>query len=146
MPRKNVEIVRRIYREFGRDWTAVAADETLERLVDPEVRIDMSRRALNPAVYDGYEGMRRSAAEVREVWEGWRVEPEQFEDAGDRVLVIERYGGRGRESGLELQERAAAIWTLRAGRVWRLEIGIPIDEAFAALGLTPPSPRSRTSR
>jgi ketosteroid isomerase-like protein len=109
------------------------------------VRIDLSRRALNPAVYEGYEGMRRSAAEVREVWEDWRIEAERFEVAGDRVLVIERYQGRGRESGVELQGRAAAVWTLRAGRVVGLEIGIPVEEAYALLGLTPPSPTSRTS-
>jgi ketosteroid isomerase-like protein len=143
----NVDFVQRIYAEFGADWSNATAVADLERLADPQIRIDLSRRELNPAVYVGYEGMRRSAAEVREVWEDWRIEAERFEDAGDdRVLVIERYGGRGRESGVELQGRAAAIWTLRQGRVVGLEIGIPIDEAYAALGLTPPSPTSRTSR
>jgi ketosteroid isomerase-like protein len=91
-------------------------------------------------VFEGYEGLRRSAAEVREVWANWWVEAERFVDAGDRVLVVERYGGRGRESGLEVDERAAAIWTLRDGRVLRLEVGIPVDEAYATLGLSPPSP------
>jgi ketosteroid isomerase-like protein len=137
----NVEIVRRIYRQFGQLWTDPARQEDLRRYVDPDVEIDLSRRELNPAVYHGYEGMRRSSEEVREVWEGWHIEAEHFDGADDRVVVIERYGGRGRESGLELQGRAAAIWTLRDARVRRLEIGIPIEEAYAALGLTPPNPR-----
>jgi ketosteroid isomerase-like protein len=138
MSRENVEFVRRIYADFGGDWTNVSSEADLERLADPQIRIDLSRRELNPAVYVGYEGMRRSSEEVREVWEDWRIEAEQFVDAGnDRVLVIERYGGRGRESGVELQGRAAAIWTLREGRVAALEIGIPIEDAFASLGLTP---------
>src|SRR5438045_7784959 len=100
MSRENVEFVQRIYRDYGADWTAVSSAVDLQRLVDPQIRIDLSRRELNPAVYVGYEGMRRSSEEVREVWEGWRIEAEEFMDAGaDRVLVIERYGGRGRESG-----------------------------------------------
>ena len=146
MSRRNVELVDSIYREFGQDWAMAATSPDLERLADPEIEVDLSRRQLNPAVYEGYEGLRRSAREIREVWEDWRIEPERFVDAGDRVLVVERYGGRGRESGLRLEDRAAAIWTLRNGRVVRVEIGIPIDEAFASLGLTPPSPTSRTSR
>jgi len=146
MSRRNVELVEGIYREFGHDWTMAATSAELEGLADPKIEVDLSRRQLNPAVYQGYEGLRRSGREVREVWEDWRIVPERFVDAGDRVLVVERYGGRGRESGLQLEERGAAIWTLRNGRVLRLEVGIPIDEAFASLGLTPPSPTSRTSR
>jgi ketosteroid isomerase-like protein len=140
MSRENVEFVQRIYADFGGDWTNVSSVADLERLADPQIRIDLSRRELNPAVYVGYEGMRRSSEEVREVWEDWRIEAEHFDGAGDRVVVIERYGGRGRESGVELEGRAAAIWTLRDGRVRRLEIGVPIEEAFAALGLSPPEP------
>jgi ketosteroid isomerase-like protein len=140
MSQRNVEFVQRIYADYGADWTKVSSVAHLERLVDPAIRIDLSRRELNPAVYEGYEGMRRSAEEVREVWEDWRIEAERFVDAGEgRVLVVERYGGRGRESGVRLQGRAAAIWTLRAGRVVGLEIGVPIEEAFAALGLAQPA-------
>jgi ketosteroid isomerase-like protein len=138
--RENVELVKRLYREHGREWLADRAEVQLREVADPEVQLDLSRRVLNPAVFEGYEGLRRSAAEVREVWANWWVEAERFVDAGDRVLVVERYGGRGRESGLEIDERAAAIWTLRDGRVLRLEVGIPVDEAYATLGLTPPSP------
>jgi ketosteroid isomerase-like protein len=135
----NVEIVRRIYRDFGQLWTEPAQLEDLRRYVHPDVEIDLRRRELNPAVYRGYEGMRRSSEEVREVWEGWRIEAERVEGAGDRVVAIERYGGRGRESGVELEGRAAAIWTLRDGRVLRLEVGVPVEEAYRALGLPPPA-------
>jgi ketosteroid isomerase-like protein len=138
--RENVELVRGLYREHGGEWLADRAQVQLREVADPEVQLDLSRRVLNPAVFEGYEGLRRSAAEVREVWANWWVEAERFVDAGDRVLVVERYGGRGRESGLEIDERAAAIWTLRGGRVLRLEVGIPVDEAYATLGLSPPSP------
>jgi ketosteroid isomerase-like protein len=47
------------------------------------------------------------------------MEPEQFEDVGDRVAVVLRYRARGRGSGVEVEGRESALWTLRNGKVAR---------------------------
>ncbi len=135
MSQENVEIVRALvaFRERGRagDSRLTPAD-----LLAPDFEIDMSRRVFNPAVYRGLEGLARLNNEIRDVWEEFRVVPEQFIDAGDRVVVLETSHARGRGSGVELDTRTyATIWTLRDGRVTRVEVGLDPGEALKAVGL-----------
>jgi ketosteroid isomerase-like protein len=103
-------------------------------LVTPDAEIDMSRRVFNPEIYRGFEGWARLNAELREVWAEWRVTPERFVDAGDRVISIETIRGRGRGSCVEIEAQYASIWTLQNGRVTRVEIGLDPQEALKAVG------------
>jgi ketosteroid isomerase-like protein len=137
MSQENVEIVRRIYEVFAGDWTAgESLETTLPELADPDIHIDMTRRVINPASYDGYEGVRRVRDEVREVWAEWTTEAERLIDAGDSVVVIETQRGRGASSGLEVAgDRWASIWELRDGRVTLFSGYHPIEEALEAVGL-----------
>jgi ketosteroid isomerase-like protein len=84
---------------------------------DPGFRLDMSDRVLNPAVYEGHEGIRRFLAEVREAWETFTWEPEEIVESGELVLCSIRSTGRGRGSGLELHRHAAMLWTVSAERL-----------------------------
>ncbi len=135
MSQENVEVVRELMalRERARER---GEPPTRTDLLAPDFEIDMSRRVFNPAVYRGIEGLARLNDEIREVWEEFRVVPEQFIDAGDRVVVIETSHARGRGSGVELETRTyATIWTLREGQVTRVEIGLDRQEALKAVGL-----------
>src|ERR1700752_991289 len=99
-------------------WHESGEPPTRRDLLPADVEIDMSRRVFNPAVYHGIAGLRRLNDEIRDVWEEFRVVPEQFIDAGDRVVVLETSHARGRGSGVELEtETYATIWTLRDGPV-----------------------------
>jgi hypothetical protein len=105
-------------------------------LIAPDFEIDMSRRVFNPAVYSGIDGLLRLNNEIRDVWEEFRIVPERFIDAGDRVVVLETIHARGRGSGVELEsQRSATIWTLRDGRVTRVQVGLDPREALKAVGL-----------
>ena len=104
-------------------------------LVSPDAEIDLSRRVFNPATYHGIAGWAKLNEEIREVWEEWRVTPERYVDVGDRVVVIGSAHGRGRGSGAEVEVRYGEIWTLRDGRVTRLEAGLDPEEALKAVGL-----------
>jgi ketosteroid isomerase-like protein len=135
MSQENVELVREVMELLGR---AAAGDAPTARLTDlfaSDVRIDMSRRVLNPDVYEGHEGLRRLGREVGEVWEEFRITPERFVDVDDRVVVIETRRGRGRGSGVEVEHRSAVIWTLRDGQVIRMETDLDPAEALEAVGL-----------
>jgi ketosteroid isomerase-like protein len=68
------------------------------------------------------------------VWEGFRIEPERFVDAGDRVVVIEVRRGRGSGSGVEVEQRSGVIWTLREGKVVGMETDLDPQEALEAAG------------
>jgi ketosteroid isomerase-like protein len=108
--------------------------ELLERF-DPEVRIDMTRRVINPDTYEGHQGLQRLGEEVDEVWSEFRIHRERFIDAGDRVIVIEARYGRGAGSGVEVEMRTGVIWTLRQGKVIRWETDLTPEEALEAAGL-----------
>ena len=130
MSQENVEIVRELMALRER-WRESGEPPTRADLLAPDFEIDMSRRVFNPAVYHGIAGLRRLNDEIRDVWEEFRVVPEQFIDAGDRVVVLETSHARGRGSGVELETRTyATIWTLVDGQVTRVEVGVDPDEAL----------------
>jgi ketosteroid isomerase-like protein len=55
--------------------------------------------------------------------------------ADDTVVLIGRVRERGRASGVAVESRGAAVWTLREGKVIRFKIYQSSDEALEALGL-----------
>ena len=64
------------------------------------------------------------------------MEPDEFVDAGDRVVAIGRWVGKGSGSGVEVNQPMADVFTLHGGRVVRCEIGYSDRaEAFEAAGL-----------
>lgn len=65
-----------------------------------------------------------------------RLEPLEFIDAGDRVVVFSRLVGKGRGGGVGVERFSAQIATLRNGRLVRWEIGYTDREAaLEAAGL-----------
>jgi ketosteroid isomerase-like protein len=136
MSQDDVAVIKRAHERLFGDLAGFrggAAD--LAEFCDPEVHVDQTRRVLNPASYDGYEGLIRAFSEVRDAWEQFALEPEQFIDAGDRVVVIHRVRARGRGSGVEIVDRSASVYTLRNGRVVRLVVYGEPSEALEAAGL-----------
>ena len=63
-------------------------------------------------------------------WEHWRAEPDDFLEIGDHVVVLARYIGRGRGSGVEIHQEGAHVFELRDGKVVRLEIYASRERAF----------------
>jgi len=83
------------------------------------------------------EGMRVMLADRDEVWEEFRIEPDEFVDGGDRVVVIGRRVGKGKGSGIEVQQPVTHVFTLHDGRVVRVELGYTgRDDALEAAGLS----------
>src|ERR1043166_4689173 len=139
MSQENVAIVREVMQLLGvaRDPASALRDHTqrLLELFAPDVPLDMSRRVFNPATYDGHEGLRQLGREVSAVWEEFTITPERVVSAGDHVVVVETRRGRGRGSGLEVEQRACAVWTLRDGKVVKMQTDMDMDEALKAVGL-----------
>jgi ketosteroid isomerase-like protein len=109
--------------------------DALIRLCDHEFRLDMSDRVLNPAVYEGHDGIRRFYAEVGEVWESYTWEPEKLIESGEDVVALLRSSGRGRGSGIEIDRQTAMLWTVRGNRLTSLRFFRDHDEALQAVGL-----------
>jgi len=124
---ENVEIVR---RALG------ARRSEFERLLDPAVRLDLSERVFNPAVYEGYEGVMRWRADVGDIWESYRSEPEEFFDGDEVVVVFTRERGRAKGSGIEVdQHPTALLCRLRSGRVSEIRLYHNRERALRDAGL-----------
>jgi ketosteroid isomerase-like protein len=131
MSEENVELVRRCNEAFAaRNWSLLA------ELVDPDVVVDLSRNIFNADVYRGYDGIRRWAESVDDMWEDFRTEAEEFIDAEEHVVGALRISGRGREGGVEASMLVFSIWSFRDGRVLRMVGGYrDRAEALEAAGL-----------
>jgi ketosteroid isomerase-like protein len=86
-------------------------------------------------VYHGREGMLALWERWLEPWAEYRLEPEQLVDCGDRLIVVFRQRGRGRRSGVELDQQVAHLNTLDSnGLTNRLEIFWDPAKALEAAG------------
>ncbi len=52
-----------------------------------------------------------------ERFDDFRMQCDQYLDAGEHVVVTGRFLGRGKETGNELNAPFAHIWTMRNGKV-----------------------------
>jgi ketosteroid isomerase-like protein len=109
--------------------------DTLVALCDEEFRLDMSDRVLNPAVYEGHDGIRRFYSEVFEVWESFTWEPTELRQRGDVVVALIHSTGKGRGSGLELYRRSAMVWRVEGDRLTSLTFHRDADAALTSAGL-----------
>ena len=114
----------------------VARRSEFADLLDRTVRLDLSERVFNPDIYEGYDGIMRWRAEVGEVWESYRSEPEDFFDGDDVVVVFTRERGRAKGSGIEVdQHPTALLFRLRAGRVSEIRLYHDRKRALQDAGL-----------
>ena len=134
MSEENAEVVRRL-------WDAADRRDTEEvlSLYDPDVELDVTGFPLvatEQTTYRGHAGLRRLFAEWREVWQQADSELMDVIDAGDRIVTVYSYRGRGRLSGLPVEELLATVWTLRDRKVVRVQWFIGREEALQAAGLS----------
>jgi ketosteroid isomerase-like protein len=130
---ENVEIVREAFEAF------LEGDaERTAQLVDPELEFHGTVGGLQEGqVAHGQSEIDQTfEAEDLEAWEERRLEPEEFIDAGDDVVVLLHEYRRGRGSGVELETKTALVVAVRGGRVVRIQGYMDRDAALAAAGLS----------
>jgi len=90
-----------------------------------------------PTVYHGHEGLRSWFREWYEAWGNIEAEVEELIDAGDQVISVLTYRGRGRVSGIEVElTRMAGVWPVREGKIVRA-VWLPTRaDALKAVGLS----------
>jgi ketosteroid isomerase-like protein len=71
------------------------------------------------------------------LWDDYRYVPEEFLDAGDKVVVPFRESGRGRESGATSEMLGATVWTVRDGKVVHTKVYTNRRQALSDAGLRP---------
>ena len=130
MSQENVEIVRTFYEAWARDEVPGPME-----LMDPEIEYVNPAGAVEPGTRRGRTAFARAVEKVFEGWETWQMEPEEFRAVADQVAVVLRYRARGRGSGIEVEGRESALWTLRDGKVCRYAWFHEPTDALEAVGL-----------
>jgi len=117
---ENAALARRALEALNRENLMVAGDPlaTLREFCDPEVEWDFSRRAIDPEIYHGYDGWASIARQFASAWQELRLELVEAIPAGDEVVLIADMVGRS-NSGIELSQRVAQVWTFRDGKLIR---------------------------
>jgi ketosteroid isomerase-like protein len=146
MSRENVEIVRDAFEviygsasrptatgaSMGRDWKRAA------ELLDPNVEMHGTVGGLwegrvargLPEIVDSFE------AEDLAAWEERRLDPQRFLHINDLVVVLMHEYRRGRGSGIEVETDTAVVFTVREGRVIRIQPYMDPAAALEAAGLS----------
>ena len=89
-----------------------------------------------PVYYAGSSGIREFFRDVAESWESFRFEATDLRDLGDSVLVLGHVRGRGRVSGVEVDDEWGWIVELRDSRAASLRGFLDHREALEAAGLS----------
>jgi ketosteroid isomerase-like protein len=105
-------------------------------LLAPDVEIVEWPDAPDPRTFRGHAGARRAREAWAEVWEWLRSDVEEVAEAGDRVVVCGRTHAKGKGSAVEVDVEAFNVYTLRDGRVTRIELFTSKGPAMRAAGLT----------
>jgi ketosteroid isomerase-like protein len=117
-----VEIVRR--------FLVVDPDELLA-YVDP----DIVWNPVEESSAHGLEAVRASTARWKSEWDDYELIPEEFVEVGERVVATVRFRARGRASGIEVDARLYDVFTLRDGKIVRMDQFTEQSEALEAAGL-----------
>jgi ketosteroid isomerase-like protein len=135
MSQENVEIVRRGYELFSEGNLEGVTD-----LISDDAKLpDAGGLGLGDTAAGtrrGPDGFLQGSQDALDAFEDYRVEPQEFIDAGDAVVVPVRISGRGRGSGATLEVRLVHLWVLRDGKAIRNEIYRTTAEALEAVGLS----------
>jgi ketosteroid isomerase-like protein len=122
MSQENVEVVRR--------FLLLGVDEALT-LADPDIVWNPAEEAAT----HGHDAVRDSLVRWKSEWDDYELLPEGFEDVGDCVVAAVRLRGRGRGSGIAVDARFYDVYTLRQGKILRMDQFTQRSEALEAVGL-----------
>ena len=111
-------------------------------LIDDDFTMDSPHGVEASQAHDK-PGLEEWFAKMEEVWEGGlRFEPEEVLALDDeQVLAAVRTGGRGRGTGIELDQMIFHLSRWRGGRLVRLSTHFTREEALTASGRAEPGER-----
>jgi hypothetical protein len=128
----NVELVRSICAEWE------SGDFSRSDWADPEIQYVWADGP-SRGRWMGKAGMAEGFRDFATAWREFRFGAEDYRELDEeRVLVLARFTGRGKISGLELGEirtKGAHLFYLRDGKVTRYVIYLDLTNALTDLGL-----------
>jgi ketosteroid isomerase-like protein len=130
-PGRNTDLVA--LSKDANAWAAVTAN--LEAFFEPDFELEVVNPFEGPTVAKGFSGIREFWTEWLAPWQTYHDELEQAIDLDDKVLLLGRHRGIREQTDHEVSARLAALYTLRDGKVTRIQYYTSHDDALKALGL-----------
>ena len=132
MATANLDLVRSIYADWER------GDFSSADWAHPELEFVIADGPA-PGRWRGLAGMAEGYRGVLSAWDEVRVQADDYRGLDDEhMLVLDHRTGRGRTSGLEVEQmgsRAATLFQIRDGKVVKLVLYWDRHHALADLGL-----------
>jgi uncharacterized protein len=126
-----VEVVKRGYQAWNRGDIAAVLEA-----FDPNVEWWDRGDWLDVTVRRGHDGLRAGWAEIAEAFSEFRMEPKEFIDAGEYVVVPIHRVGTGRVSRALIEEDEVHVFRMRDGKTFELREYPEKQDALEAVGLT----------
>ena len=133
MSETEVEIVRNALEVLRSDGFE-AVLEFIHPDFEAEAPPDLS---VEPQTYRGRDGVRYWFESFYEAVDEVRVEPEEFIERGDQVVVPVRLVVRGRDSGIEATQSLVQVWTIEDGKAIAMQAFADKESALRALAEEP---------
>ena len=132
MSQENVEIVRSIYAAQER------GDFSSAGWAHPEIEFVIADGP-SPGRWTGLGAMAEAWSDFLRAWEEYRPQVEEYRQLdGDRILVLTNRVGRGKTSGMDIEEmraKGANLFYLRDGKVIRAVFYWDRQRALEVAGL-----------
>jgi ketosteroid isomerase-like protein len=136
MSRENVDFVRRCYDAINGMLARRAIDRALiESVWAHDCVLRPAGILPESAEAHGHDGIQRFLENQMEAFDALKAETEEFIDAGDRVVVPIRFGGKARYTGMDVTFAVVHVVTVRDGKVARTDMYRERSEALRAVGL-----------
>ena len=139
MSRENVELARRAYAAMSDAYQTGDLLPVIQEFCDPQIVFN------NEAIVSGYpergewrghEGLLQFGAGQTEAFRQMWLKPEEFIDAGDRVVIPLSLGGQARHSGIDVSFSVVHVVTFRDQKAVRIDLYAERATALEALGLS----------
>jgi ketosteroid isomerase-like protein len=127
MSRADIETLRAEYEAFSRrDWDAAFSE------AHPDFELRPPESGPEAATVRGPDAARRAFADFFEPYDEVAVEPQQFFERGDRIVVFFLQRSRPRGSSATVEIQAGHLWTMRDGKAAGLQIFPEREKALEA--------------
>ena len=143
MSQKNVELVLGLYGAPDVDYVPTYRDDSRwaeqAEALGPFVHADFVCAQYtfgSEKRYAGLDGLRTFMLDWMAPWIAYRIEIEEVIDLGERVLLLNKDRGLREGSTQEVRGRVGAVFTIRDGKVARLDAYTTHADALRAVGLS----------
>jgi ketosteroid isomerase-like protein len=114
---QDVDQLRRVYQAFNEGGV-----EAILELLSPSFQVRDRETSPDRQTRHGKQGIKDLFASYMEAFDALRLEPEEFIQVGDQIVVSLQQEIRGKGSGAKVSGRIAHVWTISDGEVDRLRI------------------------